>query len=127
MNAEGLDSMFRRATQILVNNKTRQQYPRGGRDVIDADPITPEIPTTRDDATPHVLLVGPFADDPEAHALALWGGVGFIEIRNVPDSIHATYLFCPIGGSGSDVRLDYLQAAFRLYFDDVRTIAAGKA
>ncbi len=120
LDVDGLADRCRRATQILVTHETERRYPNG-YDAICAGPIAPPPPITRDAATPHLLFVGPFQDEPDLVAVALYVGIGFVEIRDV-DGAHYTYGFSTIGGDGVAVRNAYLLTAFHLYFDDVKII-----
>lgn len=128
VNVDDLDDRCRRAAQILVTHETKQKYPNG-YDALCADPVEPALPTTRAAATPHILLVGPFQDEPDLYAVAIYVGIGFIEIRNTGiqnlHGIECSYGFSAIGGDGVEVRDAYLLAAFRLYFNDVELKETG--
>lgn len=117
MGVDDLDDRCRRATQILVTHDTKRKYP-DSFDAINAEPITPTPPQTRNDATPHILLVGPFQAEPDLYAVAIYVGIGIIEIHDI-DRGHCTYGFRAIGGEGIEARDAYLLTAFRLYFNDV--------
>lgn len=127
LNAAELTDRCRRATQILVTNETKQRFPNG-HDAINAKAIEPSLPATRAEATPHILLVGPFQGEPDLNAVAIWIGIGVIEVRDVADVAGAecSYDFLVIDGEGYDARGAYLQTAFHLYFCDVRVVG-GKA
>jgi hypothetical protein len=127
LNAGELTDLCRRATQILVTNETKQRFPNG-HDAINAKPIEPTLPVNRAAATPHIMLVGPFRDEPDLSAVAIWIGIGVIQVRDVTDVAGAecSYDFLVIDGEGYDARGAYLQTAFQLYFCDVRVVG-GKA
>lgn len=127
LGSNDVDDWFRRASQILVTHETKRRYPTG-QDAIDADPVLPSLPVTRSEATPHVLLVGPFEGIGDLVAIALYVGIGLIEIRDVAtDNANQTFGFRPIGGEGVHERSEFLLKAFGLYFDDVKiTAGAGK-
>jgi len=113
-SANDLNDRCRRAAKIFVTHETRQKYPNGF-DALNAPPVTPLPPTTRGTATPHILLVGPFQDEPNLVGVAIYVGVGFIEVRNFDSIQH--YELSAIGGDGIEARDVYLQTALRLYFD----------
>lgn len=118
-DVRALDDRFRRATHILVTHETRQKYSTGF-DAICAEPIAPVmLPSTREEATPHILLCGPFSDEPGLLAVAIWVGIGFIEIRDIDGADCCSYGFSAIDGDGVEARNAFVQAAFPLYFDDV--------
>ena len=115
-NVASLHDLCRRATQILVTPETR------GLDVLAADPIRPLLPSTRKDATPHLLLVGPFQGEPDLVGVDIYAGIGFIEVRKVRnlDETHYSHGLSALDGDGQEVRVSYLKAALRLYLDDVK-------
>lgn len=125
---EELDDRCRRAAQILVTHETKRKYP-DHYDALCADPIEPALPATRHDATPHILLVGPFQDEPDLVTVAIYVGIGLIEIRNLDiqnfSDLQCSYGFSAIGGDGVEARDAYLLAAFRLYFNDVELQETG--
>jgi hypothetical protein len=117
-DVDGLNDLCRRAAQILVTPGTRQRYPNGF-DVIYADPIQPPPPSTRKDATPNILLVGPFQGEPDLIGVDIYAGIGFIEVRNLNGALYS-YGLSAIDGAGQEIRVAYLETALRLYFDDVK-------
>jgi hypothetical protein len=123
-----LDDRFQRAAQILVTHETKQRYP-DYYDALCAEPIVPAPPETRGEATPHILLVPPFQSEPDLAGVAIYVGIGFIEIRNLDSQnlggLQCSYGFSPIGGDGVEARDAYLLAAFRLYFNDVELQETG--
>lgn len=124
VSVQTLIDRCRSARQILVAHETKRLFP-SGKDAIMAAAIVPEsLPDTRATATPHVLLMGPFQDEPDLTAVAIYVGIGIIEVHNVGD-VHATYGFCAIEGDGNEERYQYLLAAFGLYFKDVTLQESG--
>src|SRR5262249_11474716 len=98
------------------------------RSALFADSIIPELPASRAEATPHAILMGPFEGDSSLFAIGLWIGVGLIEVRAVDDPIiEQSFHFFPIDGAGIDARLAFLEASFRLYFNDIKIVPKGTA
>lgn len=131
MNAYELRDRCRRASEILVSHETRRRFPNG-YDAITADAIVPVPPTTRAAATPHILLKGPFEGEPDLTAIAIYAGIGIIEIHDTHDIAGADciYVFRPIGpvdDEGIEARNAYLQAAFHLYYNDVTLVQAARS
>lgn len=120
-DVDAMDDLGRRASQILVTHDTRARYP-SYLEALQADPILPELPETKTAATPHVLLLGPFQDEPDLVGIALYVGIGLIRINEALDGVHYAYTFSPLDGEGMETRLAYLSAAFQLYFDDVTVL-----
>lgn len=127
LNAVELTDRCRRATQITITDETRRRWPNG-HEALNAAPIAPAPPANRAEATPHILLVGPFQDEPGLAAIAIWVGIGIIEVRETADveGAECSYHFLVIDGDGYETRAAYLQTSFQLYFNDVRVLG-GKA
>jgi len=116
-DVDGLGDRGRRAARVLVTHATRARYPNGA-DALHADAIAPPPPLTREAATPHILFVGPFQDEADLIAVAIFVGIGFLEIRNVDGALHS-YAISPIDGEGMALRTEFLSVALQLYFNDV--------
>ena len=119
-DAKGLRDLYQRAWRILVTPEIRQLYPNSLAstgmivgDVLGMRPIKPLPPTTRKDATPHLLLVGPFKNEPELLGVDVYAGIGFIEVRK-----HGSRYSCGLGaieGADQEARVSYLETAIDLY------------
>jgi len=119
MNAHGIDLLFTSAAEVLITPGARQKYAHWA-DTIEAPAIKPSPPTTRAEATPHVLLRGPFEGDPTLLGVAFYVGVGLIEVRAFNDNdTRATYETRVIDGDGVEARGTFLLAARDLFFHDV--------
>lgn len=131
MDAYELKDRCRRASEIFVSHETRRRFPNG-HEAITTGAIVPAPPTTRAGATPHILLKGPFQGEPDLSAIAIYAGIGIIEIHDTREIAGADciYVFRPIGpadSEGVEARSAYLQAAFRLYYNDVTPVRAARS
>lgn len=112
-----ISGLFDRAGEVLVTLETRQKYEHW-EDAIGAPAARPSPPNTRDEATPHVLLRGPFEGDAALVGVAFYVGIGFVEVRAF-NATHCTYETTVIAGDGVEERDAFLTAALRLFFHDV--------
>jgi hypothetical protein len=111
-----LANYCRHASEVFIAHETKQKYVSLGVHMLNAAPIKPALPTTRDAATPHILLAGPFQDEPGLVAVGVYVGIGFIEVRDLKNSIRHHQLN-PLDGNDLEARRAYLVAALHLYFD----------
>jgi hypothetical protein len=124
--------LFQSAAEILMNLKLQNGVVIGtdGRKAPDFSvcvefavecPPTdePRMPTTREDALPHILLRGPFKGAPSLHGVAFYIGLGLISIREI-GATRASYEITAIDGDGMEARLAFLVAARDLFFTDVK-------
>lgn len=109
-----LGSYCRRASNVLIADGTKHKLSLGMRLL-----VVPALPPTRDAATPHIVLTGPFEDDPELVAVGLYIGIGFIEVRRLKSGMqmHQLCTFEADDGDDGKARRDYLAAALHLYFN----------
>lgn len=119
-DANGLSRLCWRAAQVLSipETETHKRY-RNIFNVLNAVPIVLPPPTTRKEAVPDLLLVGPFQDEPEILGVDIYAGIGFIEVRETEG--HFSYGLGAIRGPHQESRVSYLAATLRLYLDDVRS------
>lgn len=110
-----LANYCRRATEVFIIHETRQKYPKGN-DMLNAAPVKPTLPTTRGEATPHILLSGPFQGDPSLVAVGIYVGIGFVEVRDLKNGVRHHQLSA-IDGDDVETRRAYLATALHLYFD----------
>lgn len=111
-----LANYCRHASEVFITHETRQKYVTFGVHMLNAAPIKPMLPTTRGAATPHILLAGPFQDEPGLAAVGVYVGIGFIEVRDLKNGVRHHQLSA-IDGDDIEARRAYLAAALHLYFD----------
>lgn len=118
-NTDGIEDLFNSAAQVLIAASARGRYEHW-EDAINAPSVKPPSPpTTHAEATPPILLRGPFKGDPDLHAVAFYVGIGLIAVHAV-DAARCTYQTIVIDGDGVGERNAFLTAARDLFFHDVR-------
>lgn len=118
-DAQGIEDLFNNAAQVLIAADARGRYEHW-EDAINAPSVKPTtLPTTHAEATPPILLRGPFKGDPNLHAVAFYVGIGFIAVH-VVDAARCTYETSVIDGDGIGERNAFLVAARDLFFHDVK-------
>lgn len=125
INPVPLHTLFESAAEVLVTATARAKY-QCWDDAINAPAATPTPPTTRGEAMPRVLLRGPFEGIPNLICVALYVGIGFIEVRAL-NATHCTYETTVIDGVGVEARNAFMTAARALYFYDVQFQPEGHA
>jgi hypothetical protein len=119
VTGKDIRSLFDSAAEVLATANIMLKY-EGWDDVIGASIVVePQLPTTRGEAQPHVLLRGPFAGDPDLITVAFYVGIGLIEVRALTAE-RWTYETSVIGGNGIEKRDAFLMAARDLFFNDVK-------
>lgn len=113
-STDGLKDLYRRATKVLVTAEARKLYPSVDDALCTELFEPPPPPFRRNDMKPHLLLVGPFKDDPELVGVDIYAGIGFIEVRKI-EGTHYSCGLRAIAGGGQKERIAYLKTAIDFY------------